>query len=354
MRVLYVYNTKRKKQLEEYENGTVPSTLFYGLPYMHNYSIDATFSDSSFTSIANPIIQPIETFIGFRLVQPSETLYAMRSYDVILSTHNSCTHLLLLTKLLTKFEKPLVNINVSLLNWSMTTRTYKRNFVRHILKSATQTVVYASYQIEKFKEIFNIPEDKCKFIPFGADDEYFVPQKMDRYDYILSVGKDIGRDYTTLLESIKNIPSKVAIVCGDQNLRGLSLPDNVKKIVNIPYSNVREMYARSKFIVLPLHPNRGSDAVGHTTLLESMAMGKAVIVSATPAVADYVDDWKTGILVKPYDVKEMRVAIEYLLDNPQEAEKIGKNARKVIEEKFNNRIYARNLASLLWNVYKEG
>jgi glycosyltransferase involved in cell wall biosynthesis len=211
--------------------------------------------------------------------------------------------------------------------------------------------VYSSHHIKKFNEIFDIPVEKICFIPFCVDDEYFKPQKLDSYDYISSVGKDIGRDYPTLLKAIEGLSCNVKIVCGS-NLDNTILPQNAGKLVNVPYLKVREIYSKSKFVVLPLHCNRGSDAAGQTALLEAMAMGKAVVASRSPSLLDYVDNWKTGIFVKPYDAKDMKSAIQYLLDNPEEADKIGKNARKAVEDKFNHKIYAKNLASLMWRAYE--
>lgn len=352
MKILCLPPTPAKKWLNGYEKGELPIHPFYVMPLMCNYSIDTEFDDSPFASIFAPVMQPFEHLVGFRLLQPLKAIYKMHNYDLILSTDNRCMHFLLLTKLSTKYHKPFINVNVSLLNWALTAKRFKLFFTRQILRAASVHVVYSSHQIKKFNEIFKIPVEKINFIPFCVDDEYFKPQKFDSYDYISSVGKDIGRDYPTLLKSIGDVSCKVRIVCGSTNLNRTILPQNVDKLVNVPYLKVREVYSESKFVVLPLHCNKGSDATGQTALLEAMAMGKAVIASHLPSLLDYVDNWKTGIFVKPYDPKDMKSAIQYLLDNPGEADRIGRNARKAVENKFNHKIYARNLASLMWNVYE--
>ena len=78
-------------------------------------------------------------------------------------------------------------------------------------------------------------------------------------------------------------------------------------------------------------------------------MGRAVIAFRSRAIVDYIIDGETGILVDPGDVSALREAIQFLLANPKEAERLGQNARQRILEQFNLESYVNKIASLLIN-----
>src|SRR5690606_30942780 len=93
---------------------------------------------------------------------------------------------------------------------------------------------------------------------------------------------------------------------------------------------LRQLYARSALAVVPIHQN--DYQTGIATILEMMAMGKCVIATRTRGQTDTIVDGVTGVYVPPADPKALRDAIERLLAAPEEAARIGRAARKFIEE----------------------
>lgn len=79
-------------------------------------------------------------------------------------------------------------------------------------------------------------------------------------------------------------------------------------------------------------------------------MGKAVIVSKSRGITDYIVDGETGILVEPGNVQVMRDAIEYLLADSQEAKRLGENGRQRIEEELNLEVCVDRLARIIREV----
>jgi glycosyltransferase involved in cell wall biosynthesis len=66
-----------------------------------------------------------------------------------------------------------------------------------------------------------------------------------------------------------------------------------------------------------------------------MSAGLPVLASDFPLWREIIDDAKCGLLVDPLNVKQIADAICYLLDNPEEAEEMGRNGYKAVHEKYN-------------------
>ena len=66
-----------------------------------------------------------------------------------------------------------------------------------------------------------------------------------------------------------------------------------------------------------------------------MAAGIPVIASNFPVWKEIIDGAQCGLCVDPLDPKAIAEAIQYLVDHPYEAEKMGKNGRLAVEEKYN-------------------
>ena len=66
-----------------------------------------------------------------------------------------------------------------------------------------------------------------------------------------------------------------------------------------------------------------------------MSAGVPVIASDFPLWRTIVDGAKCGLLIEPLNPGAIAEAILYILDNPEEAAKMGKRGRDAVEEKYN-------------------
>jgi glycosyltransferase involved in cell wall biosynthesis len=126
----------------------------------------------------------------------------------------------------------------------------------------------------------------------------------------------------------------------EDSTKKAEVPENVP-VRRFTQYDLRQVYADSNFMVMPLY-NVNFQA-GVTAILEAMAMGKAVICSQTPGQTDVIIEGKTGLYVPPEQPQALREAIQYLLNNPEEAKRMGEAGRKRIEEEMSLDCYVERL-----------
>jgi glycosyltransferase involved in cell wall biosynthesis len=164
-----------------------------------------------------------------------------------------------------------------------------------------------------------------------VDTEFFHPMDAPHLNHILSIGDDVGRDYSTLLRATEGLDCDLVI------RSSRSLPDWVDGLSRVQalrerlsYSELRDLYARAKFVVVPVHDTL--NASGVTSVLEAAAMGKATIVSGSRALADFSIPDETCIRVPCGDVGAMRGAMSRLMEDPSTCARLGENARRFVLE----------------------
>jgi len=81
-------------------------------------------------------------------------------------------------------------------------------------------------------------------------------------------------------------------------------------------------------------------------LFEYMAAGLPVIASDFHLWKGIVEGNRCGLCVNPLDPNDIAQAIEYLIDHPDEARRMGENGRRAVEEKYSWESEARVLLDL--------
>jgi glycosyltransferase involved in cell wall biosynthesis len=81
-------------------------------------------------------------------------------------------------------------------------------------------------------------------------------------------------------------------------------------------------------------------------MFEYMAAGLPVIASDFPLWRSIVQGAGCGLLVDPQNPMAIRDAIERLLRNPQEAERMGARGREAVRQKYNWPVEEQKLLNL--------
>jgi glycosyltransferase involved in cell wall biosynthesis len=94
-----------------------------------------------------------------------------------------------------------------------------------------------------------------------------------------------------------------------------------------PLEYVVSQYASTCMMVYPSHMDTGPNAV-----YEAMAAGVPVVGTRVGGIPEMISHESTGLLVPVNDPEKLAVAIRYLLDHPEERNRMGKAAKKHMQK----------------------
>lgn len=233
------------------------------------------------------------------------------------------------------------------------------------------TYKYLSGNINKFISVSNYvksyfiqnnycSKDKIKVIHSGINLLKYSPIK--NFNNLLYVGrlpKEKGVDY--LIKSIVKVKEynksvKLYIAgSGDEekNLRllvkKLCLEKNVIFLGNVPYNKIGKFYKKSSILVVPSICPESFGLIGP----EAMSTGRPIIASNVGGIPEWLEDGKTGFLVKPGDSDAIAEKVIYLLKRPKLMKKMGLEGRKKAEKEFDIKNYVKKIEKLYLRVIKE-
>jgi glycosyltransferase involved in cell wall biosynthesis len=209
--------------------------------------------------------------------------------------------------------------------------------VRFGLRSVSRVVVFTPAEVEHYRILLSLAPEAISYCPLGWYDamRWYDPERAQLPDALAQAGRFVltsgrtYRDYETLARAVAGTEVKVKVSSRPFNLAKIDLPENMEATGWLAYRTLQHYLYQSHFYVVPLLPI--AHAGGDTSLLHAMSFGKAIVATRAPSTETYIQDGVTGLLVEPRDVEGMRQAILHLWRNPDEATRMGKEARRRFE-----------------------
>jgi glycosyltransferase involved in cell wall biosynthesis len=276
----------------------------------------------------------------FASIDPVRAVYVLlrkRAVMAVLSNFESGSLIILALRHLLRF-RPLVVIfdtgagerNWRLGNW-ITGFCIRRADAVYTLASEQAKSIRAKYQ----------PRGQIEFIHQQTDTEFFSPAPEEEQDFILSVGDDVSRDFATLIAATEGLDLRVVLRTRSVRESQSAFPNITVIRKRLSDGSLRDLYRRARIVVLPLkdtlHPG------GITTLLEAFACGRAVIVSLSRGVRDYVADGENCLVVPCGEVAALRKAILRLIADDRLRARLSRGARAYAEREVSQAVHAKKL-----------
>lgn len=171
----------------------------------------------------------------------------------------------------------------------------------------------------------------------------FVPKK--GFDVLLrAVGhlRERGRDVRLLLAGSGPLERELKKLC-----RELGIEEAVEFAGFVPHDRVPDLLRRSDCFVMSSRVSATGDRDGiPNVVLEAMAHGLPVVGTDVSGIGEVVQDGQTGVLVPPQDYVALAKGVERMLDAPEQALAMARNARRMVLRRFDPARTAQELMRL--------
>jgi glycosyltransferase involved in cell wall biosynthesis len=273
-------------------------------------------------------------------------------YDAVVTWSERLTLALMTIDRLARGGKP----HVAMLYWfsrpsvRVPMRLYGQRTLHGIV---TWPTVQRAYAIDRL----GVDPSKLYLVKHFVDQLFWRAGSTDHEtDMICGAGAEM-RDYPTLLDALRGTALRCHIATDHvrvdrfgfgRRLSAEAFLGSARGDVTIgrkAATELRELYERSRFVVVPLRPSDTDNGI--TVILEAMAMGKPVICTRTRGQVDVVEDGVTGVLVPPGDAPALRKAMLDLWNDPARARAMGERGRAYIEKHHTLDKFCRDVKSAI-------
>jgi glycosyltransferase involved in cell wall biosynthesis len=231
--------------------------------------------------------------------------------------------------------------------------------IRILQKAKKVILVDNNHEFKWESELF---PDQLKFIPNAIDTKTFCPRnkntellrflELENKKIFLFVGNLMPiKGISILLNALKEIPDINLLVIGGgynedhyrNEAKRLGIENKVKWLGPCyDKAKLAEFYNLSEAVVVPSFSESFS-----LVAAEAMACGKPVIASNIPGVKGRVVDGETGLLFEKGSTNSLVKAIKKFDDlNESEKNKMGQNARLLVESNYNMEKHIGDLLSV--------
>ncbi len=246
---------------------------------------------------------------------------------------------------------------------------YWNSWMKFSLKRITKLLAIIESEKQRFASYWNIPIEKIEVLPNGintndfdaigeGDVEYFSKRYgLEGKNVILQVGRIArikGMDIllNASIPLFKKWQNLTVLIIGpiqeDSYFADLKrviekgqIQDRVKIIFGLPHNELICAYKLANIVV---SPSRGE--VFGITLIEGMYSKKIVIGSNAGGFPEVITDGVNGFLFESENPDDLRIKIDYVLENYPDLDSIRENAYKMVRTKNDWAMISKRLESL--------
>lgn len=272
------------------------------------------------------------TKIGFPLeipyLYPAEVTWA----DEIVCVNDQISAAMLFWKMVGKLKGK--KVHCIIMSFSERIKYFRWNrpmvwFVGKLLRCADTILTLSKAVEEDFVRDFHLRKEKMHTLYFGPDTSFWYPESVPEESFILSVGNDMNRDYSTLIDALEADIKLILVTKKKVDTKG----KNVEFLSDISNEELRTLYNRAALVVVPSIVLK-NESSGLSCMLQSMATRRSVIVSYAPPLAEMFVDGRDCLFYQPEDVSDLRVKINMLLTDEDMRRQIAAHGYETATQKY--------------------
>lgn len=233
---------------------------------------------------------------------------------------------------------------------------YSKTSPRFILKSfiefadirySDKIICVSKKLVEYLHNKKKVPLEKMAYVTNGVDLDFFKTVNEERisnlrqtlrlenklvFAYIGSFQKWQGvENFIKSAQKADNSDTAFLVVGGEKK----SKKNNVVFVSKVPRIQIPDYYSICDVLVLPRPSHPATEIAAPTKFAEYVAMGKPILTTNVGDAADFVREYKCGIVVEDNKVANLIEGInEFKGKSNDELERMGRNSRMLAENEF--------------------
>lgn len=344
---VYFYHTQNLNQIyKKWKEGRFPGHFLYGATHLPKYGVDVVMHKHKDTDSR---LQQI-LYVTWKVLTCKE------HFDAIYATHFNGLEFIIFLRALHLYPKPIIIWHHQPIVEA--DNGFREMMARVFYKGIDHMFFFSDQLIQESLKSKKADEEKMEVCHWGAD--------IDNYDRIMAENKDVEhigfistgkekRDMPTLIRAFSATGQELSIfvaykACGDNYLEILN---DLRPSSNVHLNFIKGLIPnelavkvwKSKCVVICCQETNYT--VGLTTLVEALAFGLPVICTRNATYPIDIEKEGIGIALPYYDSVGWERAIRYIVNNPEEAEEMGRKARKLAEKLYNLENCTREVAEAI-------
>lgn len=196
-------------------------------------------------------------------------------------------------------------------------------------------------------------------IPNGVDTERFQNVKHRVFDKnkirLITTSRLVQKNgVEDIIKSLKFLPENVTLrILGSGPLEkslklkanSLQLQNRIEFLGEIPHFDISKYLHEADIFIRPSL----SEGMGNS-FIEAMAAGLPVIGTPVGGIVDFLRDGETGLFCEVKNPKSIADRVMEYINNPELTSQIVKNAKKMVQEKYDWNLIAREMRSRVFKV----
>lgn len=228
------------------------------------------------------------------------------------------------------------------------------------------TVISVSQEMTKRLIAIGCPENKIKYNVYGPENNFLKLEPLYRKKQFISIGRFVNKKapHLTILafwEVLKVHKNVTLVYAGDgvllDSCKDLVEALGIKTHVLFPGRILPTEYQKylTESVAYVQHSIEAQDGDMEGTpvsILEASAAGLPVISTYHAGIPDVILHQETGLLNAEKDILTMANHLIWILENPQEAQKMGAKGKLRVTEFFSMDKYISNLSNAIISISK--
>jgi glycosyltransferase involved in cell wall biosynthesis len=353
LRVLFLYPPGRLCRLHKARAGRAPTEFFFGGVEMEKAGFVIEHREVELRAWRPLGLPSLDTWIC-RVFRDADELTGrgIRAARCLLREAHAADCIVVVEEflaagvafwaLLRQAKVPLVCVR-SRLSWLAPSTGLARMIIGAFFRQA-HNVVISPVEADIGQRCFSLEPRHLSLHTFGVDVQFWTPGSAAG-EFVLCVG-DSFRDYPTLLRAAEEIDAPVLIVTGQKFQE--PIPENVTvrrgswRKECLSDEELRDLYRRAICVVIPLEDY--PMPVGQSVCLQSLACGKAVVMTRTRGLWDEnLQDGINLLMVDPQDSSALAAQVNHLCLDTAQASQLGRAGREMVCRHFRINDFAARL-----------